>query len=71
MTKEQIINYYELQINKAENGIEKSSIKFEMKKHLEAYENGKNIKRSLKRRLNALTAEVKTIIYLFLINIIK
>jgi|DEB0MinimDraft_4_1074332.scaffolds.fasta_scaffold32732_2 hypothetical protein len=44
MTKEQIINYYELQINKAENGIEKSSIKFEMKKHLEAYENGEEYK---------------------------
>ena len=44
MTKEQIINYYEEQINKAENGIEKSSIKFEMKKHLEAYENGEEYK---------------------------
>jgi len=44
MTREQIINYYEEQINKAENGIEKSSIKFEMKKHLEAYENGEEYK---------------------------
>lgn len=54
MTKEQIINYYELQINKAENGIEKSSIKFEMKKHLEAYENGKEYKTNIEAPIECI-----------------
>lgn len=54
MTKEQIINYYELQINKAENGIEKSSIKFEMKKHLEAYENGKEYKTDIEAPIECI-----------------
>jgi len=54
MTKEQIINYYELQINKAENGIEKSSIKFEMKKHLEAYENGKEYKTTIEAPIECI-----------------
>ena len=44
MTRDQIIKMYEDQINKAQNMIEKSSIKFEMKKHLEAYENGEEYK---------------------------
>ncbi len=54
MTKEQIINYYEEQINKAENGIEKSSIKFEMKKHLEAYENGKEYKTTIEAPIECI-----------------
>lgn len=54
MTREQIINYYEEQINKAENGIEKSSIKFEMKKHLEAYENGKEYKTTIEAPIECI-----------------
>jgi hypothetical protein len=54
MTREQIINYYEEQINKAENGIEKSSIKFEMKKHLEAYENGKEYKTNIEAPIECI-----------------
>jgi len=54
MTREEIINYYEEQINKAENGIEKSSIKFEMKKHLEAYENGKEYKTNIEAPIECI-----------------
>ena len=44
MTRDQIVEMYQAQIDKAESGLEKSSIKFEMKKHLEAYDNGKEYK---------------------------
>jgi hypothetical protein len=44
MTREEIIKMYEEQLEKAENGLEKSSINYEMKKHLEAYENGEEYK---------------------------
>ena len=40
MTRDQIIEMYEEQIKNAESNLEASSIKFEMKKHLEAFDNG-------------------------------
>ena len=44
MTREEIIKSYEEQLDKAENGLEKSSINYEMKKHLKAYDNGEEYK---------------------------
>ncbi len=44
MHRKEIIENYEAQIENAETGLEKSSIKFEMKKHLEAYDNGEEYK---------------------------
>ena len=54
MTREQIIKMYEDQINKAQDMIEKSSIKFEMKKHLEAYENGKEYKTTIEAPIECI-----------------
>ena len=44
MTREQIVKMNEDQIANAENGLMASSIKFEMKKHLEAYDQGREYK---------------------------
>ncbi len=44
MKREEIIKMYEEQLAKAENGLEKSSINYEMKKHLKAYDNGEEYK---------------------------
>ena len=47
MTREQIIKIYQEQLEKAESGLEKSSINYEMKKHLEAYDNGEDYKTNI------------------------
>ena len=47
MTREEIIKIYQEQLDKAENGLEKSSINYEMKKHLEAYDNGEDYKTNI------------------------
>jgi hypothetical protein len=47
MTREQIIKIYQEQLERAESGLEKSSINYEMKKHLEAYDNGEDYKTNI------------------------
>jgi hypothetical protein len=47
MTREQIIKIYQEQLEKAESALERSSINYEMKKHLEAYDNGKEYKKNI------------------------
>ena len=47
MTREQIIKIYQEQLERAESGLEKSSINYEMKKHLEAYDNGEEYKKNI------------------------
>ena len=54
MTREEIIKMYEEQLEKAENGLEKSSINYEMKKHLEAYENGEEYKTNIEAPIECI-----------------
>lgn len=47
MTREEIIKSYEAQLENAESAIEKSTIKYELKKHLEAYDNGEEYNKAI------------------------
>lgn len=44
MNKQEIIDYYQNQINKAESKLEASALEFQCKQHLQAYENGEEYK---------------------------
>ena len=54
MTREEIIKMYEEQLEKAENGLEKSSINYERNKHLKAYENGEEYKKNIEAPIECI-----------------
>jgi hypothetical protein len=47
MTREEIVKSYEKQLEEATTPIEKSTIKYELKKHLEAYDNGEEYNKAI------------------------
>lgn len=44
MNRQDIIDYYQEQINKAESKLEISGLEYQCKQHLEAYDNGEDYK---------------------------
>lgn len=43
-SKQEIIDYYQAEINKVESKLEKSALEYQCKQHLEAYEKGEEYK---------------------------